>query len=299
MTVLVTGSCSFVGSQFVHMANDEGIATIAMDDASGTDVEAIPAYVPLIRGDLTDRAAVDHVFASYTIDAVVHFACADSVEESCRTPLAYYERNVSGTRNLIEACVRSGAKLVFASSAAVYGFSPAANLAENGPIRPISPLGRTQVAVEWMIADASSAHNLSAVVLRHFNVAGADPYMRTGERSLNATRLISLAAEAAVGVRNAVDVYGEDHVTPDGTCIRDYVHVADVADAHLNALRWLDSGGRHLVLNVGYGRGYSVLEVLEAARRLSGRHFEVKAAVSRPGDPPTSVAAIGRLHSIL
>ncbi|MGY3581928.1 UDP-glucose 4-epimerase GalE [Bradyrhizobium sp. USDA 4350] len=299
MTVLVTGGCGFLGSQFVHTANDEGIATIVLDDVSRTDVEAIPAYVPLILGNPSDRVAIDGVFARFTIDAVVHFGCADAIDESTINPLEYYDRNVSGTKNLLEACIRSGARLVFASSAAVYGSSTAPFLDENSATFPISPLGRSLVAAEWMIADACSAHGLSAVVLRHFNIGGADPYMRTGDRGPKGSGLISLVAEAAIGARESIEVYGDDHPTPDGTCIRDYVHVADVADAYLGALRSLESGGSQPVVNVGYGRGCSVLEVIEAAQRLSGRKFPVKLLSSRPCDPSTSVSTIGRAHSLL
>lgn len=300
MTILVTNGCGFVGAQIVHAANDAGIATIVMDDLSTGSIASIPAYVPVIRADPTDPVSLQAVFASHTIDAVIHLPGAVSIPGAISQPLDCYTRIVSGTAALLQATLRAEAKLIFASTAAVYGASEAASFNENMPTAPLSPLGRAYLAAEWLITDACKAHDLAAVILRHFNPAGADPYMRTGSRPSAAPQgLIAIAAEAAIGQRNEIEVYGSDYATPDGTAVRDFVHVADLADAHLDALRWLEGGGRHGTFNVGSGRGHSVLEVLEAARRLSGRDIPAQLVERRIGDAPRSIASVGRLHSVL
>lgn len=298
-TILVTGGCGFLGAQLVHAANDAGLATIVLDEPAREEIEAIPAYVPLIRGDAGDPQAIHSVFSSHSIDAVVHLAGCTSIEASVRDPLSCYLRNVSGTRNLVEACARWGAKLVYASSAAVYGPSLAARIDENSLTAPASPLGRTQLTAEWLISDACDAGALSAISLRNFNIAGADPYMRTGDRDPGTIRLVRKVAQAALGDRSEVELHGDDHPTPDGSCVRDYVHVADAADAYLEALRWLEQGDRHGVFNLGYGRGYSVRQVIETATRLTGQAIDVRTSDRRPADASSSVAAVGRIYSIL
>ena len=299
MTILVTNGCGFVGAQIVHAANDAGIATIVMDDLSHGWIASIPAYVPVIRANPTDPASLQRVFESHSINAIIHLPRAISIQDAIRQPLHSYTEIVSGTKSIIEAAIQAQAKLVFASSAAVYGASDATSFDENTPPGPLSPLGRAYLAAEWMIADACEAHGLAAAVLRHFSPAGADPYMRTGSGADRPKGIVESAVEAVIGRRSEIEIYGSDFATPDGTAVSDFVHIADLADAHLDALRWLEGGGRHATFNVGSGRGHSVLEVLEAARRLSGRDITVQLLERRPGDVPRRVASVGRLYGVL
>lgn len=299
MTILVTNGCGFVGAQIVHAANDAGIATIVMDDLSHGWIASIPAYVSVIRADPTDEVSLQRVFDSHSINSVIHLPRTVSIQDATRRPLDSYSEIVSGTKAILATAIQAQAKLVFASTAAVYGASEAMSLDENARPGPLTPLGRAYLAAEWMIADACEAYGLAAVVLRHFNPAGADPYMRTGIDAHRPKGIVESTAEAVIGRRSEIEIYGNDYATPDGTAVRDYVHIADLADAHLDALRWLEGGGRHATFNVGSGRGHSVLEVLEAAQRLCGRDIPTRILERRPGDVPRSVASVGRLHSIL
>lgn len=299
MNILVTGGAGYIGSHFVLALQDAGHDAVVLDDLSTGDVRAIPPYVPFVQGDVGDSEVLRKIFEDHAIDAVVHFAGSLIVEQSVIEPMEYYRNNAIGSHVLIEACRDAGIRdLVFSSTAAVYG-STARPIDETAPTRPLSPYGRSKLAVEWMLEDAVRAHGLRAVALRYFNVAGADPYMRAGQRAKKATHLIKVVAEAAIGLRNRVEVFGRDYDTRDGTCVRDYVHVSDLAAAHLNALEWLRAGGDYGVFNCGYGEGATVLEVIESARRLSGSTFTIADAQRRPGDPESVVAVALRAISIL
>lgn len=299
MNILVTGGAGYIGSHFVLALHDAGHGAVVLDNLSTGDIRAIPPYVPFVQDDFGNREVLQKIFKDHAIDAVVHFAGSLSVAKSVAEPMEYYRNNVNGSHTLIEACRTAGIRdLVFSSTAAVYG-STSKPVDETAPARPLSPYGRSKLAVEWMLEDAVQAYGLRAVALRYFNVAGADPYMRAGQRSKEATHLVKIAAEAAIGLRDQVKVFGRDYDTRDGTCIRDYVHVSDIAAAHLNALEWLRSGGDYGVFNCGYGEGTSVLEVIESAKRISRSDFRVVDAERRQGDPESIVAVALRAISVL
>jgi len=292
--VLVTGGAGYVGSHAVLALCDAGIPAVVLDDLSTGRRDLVPADVPFVEGDAGDDALVADLLGRHGIDTVMHFAGSIIVPDSVRTPLAYYRNNTLASQVLIEACVRCGvARFVFSSSAAVYGIPEAERVAENAPTRPINPYGRSKLMTEWMLADTAAAHGLRSVSLRYFNVAGADAAGRAGESPPVSTHLVKVACEAATGKRRDLHLYGEDYPTKDGTCIRDYVHVSDVADAHVAALRHLEEGrvDGALVLNVGYGHGYTVREVLKAVERAAGAPLPVRPMPRRAGDPPELAAA--------
>jgi len=254
----------------------------------------------LVRGDVSDGALVQRVVKEHKIDAVVHFAARIVVPESVADPLGYYFANTVKSRALIEALVAAGVPhLIFSSTAAVYGMVGNDPVAEDALLAPISPYGRSKLMTEWMLADTAVAHPFHYVALRYFNVAGADPAGRSGQSTRGATHLIKVAAETALGKRTGMDVYGTDYPTPDGTCLRDYIHVTDLANAHLDALRYLKAGGSSTVLNCGYGQGYSVLEVIDTVKRVSGIDFTVRVSDRRPGDPAAIVAKAERIRTEL
>jgi UDP-glucose 4-epimerase len=299
MIVLVTGGAGYIGSHFVLALQDAGHDAVVLDDLSTGDLRAVPPYVPFVRGDVGDHETLREVFGRHAIDAVVHFAGSLVVSQSVAEPMEYYRNNVIGSHALIEASRAAGVRdLVFSSTAAVYG-STRGPVDETAPTRPLSPYGRSKLAVEWMLEDAARAYGLRVAALRYFNVAGADPYMRAGQRSKKATHLIKIVAEAAIGLRDRVMVFGRDYETRDGTCVRDYVHVSDLAAMHLHALEWLRAGGDYGVFNCGYGEGASVLDVIDAGRRISGSAFTVVDAERRPGDPDVVIAAPLRAISVL
>ncbi|HRP80222.1 MAG TPA: UDP-glucose 4-epimerase GalE, partial [Aquamicrobium sp.] len=245
----------------------------------------------LIVGDVGDAALVGKLLAAHKIDAIIHFAGSIVVPESVADPLAYYDNNTVRTRTLIEAAVKGGVKhFIFSSTAAVYGAAGAEPVSEDAALHPESPYGRSKLMSEWMLADAGAAYGLRYTALRYFNVAGADPKGRTGQSTAGATHLIKVAGQAALGKRPYIEVFGTDYPTPDGTCLRDYIHVSDLAAAHRLALERLRQGGANLVANCGYGHGYSVFEVLDSVRRVHGRDFEVRLAGRRPGDAAAVVA---------
>src|SRR5580704_6537700 len=300
MTILVTGGAGYIGSHMVHELADAGESVVALDNlATGFDW-AVAEGVPLIVGDTGDQPLVASIIAEHKIEAVIHFAASTVVPESVAEPLAYYRNNTVNSRALIESAVKGGVRhFIFSSTAAVYGNPERMPVAEDTPTMPMSPYGWSKLMTETMLRDAGHAHGLGYVILRYFNVAGADPQLRTGQSSRNATHLIKVAAEAALGLRPKIDVFGTDFPTPDGTGVRDYIHVSDLARAHSDALRHLRAGGASLTLNCGYGHGFSVLEVIDAVKRVSGVDFKVDIAPRRPGDPAQIVAHSERVRSKL
>ena len=300
MTILVTGGCGYIGSHFVHELADAGEPVVVLDDLSTGFRSALPQAVPLAVGSAGDQALVASLIDEYRIDGIVHFAASIVVPDSVRDPLGYYRNNTVNTRALIEVAVQKAVpRFIFSSTAAVYGNPATIPVTEDAPLTPMSPYGTSKLMSEWMLRDASAAHGIRYVVLRYFNVAGADPKLRTGQSTAGATHLIKVAVETALGARAKMDVYGTDYPTPDGTCIRDYIHVSDLARAHSAALAYLRASGANATFNCGYGHGYSVLEVIEAVKRVSGRNFAVNFAPRRPGDPAAIVADAARIRAAL
>ncbi|MEN0074153.1 MAG: UDP-glucose 4-epimerase GalE [Paracraurococcus sp.] len=299
-TVLVTGGAGYIGSQAVLALLDAGYSPVILDNLSTGLPDAVPHGVPLVIGDVADAALVARALDEHRATAVLHFAASHVAPESVIRPLAYWRNNLAGTLGLVEGLVMAGVRrLVFSSTAAVYGIPDTLPVAEGAPCRPINPYGASKLAAERLIADAAEAHGIAYVALRYFNVAGADPAGRTGRRRPGATHLIAVACEAALGRRDAVTVYGDDYDTPDGTGVRDYIHVADLATAHVAALRHLMTGGMGLTLNCGYGCGHSVLGVLEAVERAAGCSVPRRIAPRRLGDPPAVVAVADGMRKVL
>jgi UDP-glucose 4-epimerase len=300
MTILVTGGAGYIGSHMVHALADAGESVVVLDNlVTGFDW-AVAEGVPLIVGDTGDQPLVGSIIAEHGIDAIIHFAASTVVPESVAEPLAYYRNNTVNSRALIETAIKGGVKhFIFSSTAAVYGNPERMPVAEDAPATPMSPYGSSKLMTETMLRDAGHAHGLGYVILRYFNVAGADPQLRTGQSSRNATHLIKVAAEAALGLREKIEVFGTDYPTSDGTGIRDYIHVTDLARAHSDALRHLRAGGASLTLNCGYGHGFSVLEVIDTVKRVSGIDFRVEMGPRRPGDPAQVVAAADRARALL
>lgn len=299
-TVLVTGGAGYIGSHVVLALGDAGRPVVVLDDLSTGRRAAVPPGVPLIEGDAGDRGTVEHVLREHRIGTVMHFAGSIVVPESVEKPLDYYRNNTAGSLALIESCVRAGVgRFIFSSTAAVYGMPERMPIGEDAPLSPINPYGRSKLMTELMLRDAASAYGLRHVVLRYFNVAGADPAGRSGQSSRVATHLLKIAAQAATGRREEIQVYGDDYPTPDGTCIRDYIHVGDLASAHVAALRHLEAGGGSETLNCGYGQGYSVREVLEVVQSVLGRSLRIRTVARRAGDPPELVAGVERIRRTL
>jgi UDP-glucose 4-epimerase len=291
MTVLVTGGAGYIGSHMVYELADAGERVVVLDNLSTGFDWAVAKGVPLVVGETGDQALVARLIREHGVDAVIHFAASIVVPDSVRDPLGYYRNNTMNSRALIECAVKGGVRhFIFSSTAAVYGNPTEIPVREDSATQPISPYGWSKLMTEIMLRDAGSAHGLQHVILRYFNVAGADPKGRTGQSTRAATHLIKVAVEAVLGLRPQLDVFGDDYPTPDGTCIRDYIHVSDLARAHADALRYLRSGAPSLTLNCGYGHGFSVLEVIEAVKRVSGIDFKVDIAPRRPGDPAQIVA---------
>lgn len=300
MTVLVTGGAGYIGSHTVRALADSGENVVVIDNLSTGFSAFLPENVPLFIGDAADENLVDGVIDAHGVDAIIHFAGSIIVPESVRDPLGYYRNNTMTTRNLLSAAVRHNVnRFIFSSTAAVYGNPEHVPVPEHAPTRPTSPYGSSKLMTEIMLHDVAAAHDLNYVVLRYFNVAGADPGCRIGLATVGATHLLKIAVEAATGQRPKIDVYGTDYPTPDGSCIRDFIHVSDLAEAHRSALTYLRNGGCPATLNCGYGRGYSVLEVIEAVRRVSGRNFAVQVADRRPGDIMTMIADTSRIQTTL
>jgi UDP-glucose 4-epimerase len=300
MAVLVTGGAGYIGSHMVLALIDAGEKVVVLDDLSTGFRRAVHQAATLYVGDVADEALVKRLIAEHGIEAVIHFAAKIVVPDSVADPLGYYLANTVKSRALLSALVDTGVKrFVFSSTAAVYGTPEEMPVPEDAPVRPVSPYGTSKLMTEWMLRDAAAAHGLAYVVLRYFNVAGADPAGRSGQSTPNATHLIKVACETALGKRERMEVFGTDYPTPDGTCIRDYIHVTDLAAAHLDALGHLRGGGENLLLNCGYGRGYSVLQVIDTVKRVSGVDFPVVHSPRRPGDPVTIVARTDRIRAQL
>src|SRR6185437_1317464 len=291
MTVLVTGGAGYIGSHMVWELLDAGEKVVVVDRLSTGFDWAVAPEATLVVGDVGDADLVRGVIRDHGVDAIIHFAGSIVVPESVADPLAYYENNTSKTRTLVETAVREGVKhFIFSSTAAVYGAAGLEPVREDARLAPESPYGLSKLMSEWMLRDAAAAHDLRYTALRYFNVAGADPRGRTGQSTPGATHLIKVACQTAQGKRASMQVFGTDYATPDGTCVRDYIHVSDLAHAHYLALQRLRAGEGNLVANCGYGHGYSVLEVIEAVRRVHGAAFEVTMGGRRPGDADAVVA---------
>lgn len=300
MTILVSGGAGYIGSHMVLALLDRGERVVVLDDLSTGFWWAVPPEAVLVQGDMGDAGLVARVIEEHGIDEIAHFAARIVVPESVSDPLGYYLNNTVKTRSLLECAVRGGVKrFIFSSTAAVYGEPPVSPVPEDTTLAPINPYGRSKLMSEWMLADTARAFGLGYVALRYFNVAGADPKGRSGQSTPNATHLIKVASQAALGKRTGLEVFGTDYPTPDGTCVRDYIHVTDLALAHLAALDHLRAGGGNLTLNCGYGRGFSVREVIEVVKRVSGVDFPVKLSPRRPGDPASLVAKADRIRAEL
>jgi UDP-glucose 4-epimerase len=291
MTVLVTGGAGYIGSHTVRALTDAGESVVVIDNLSTGFSQFVPEGVALFIGDAADENLVEGVISAHQVETIIHFAGSVVVPDSMRDPLAYYRNNTMTTRSLLNAAVKCGVnRFVFSSTAAVYGNPDHVPVPEHAPTRPLSPYGSSKLMTEIMLHDVAAAHGMNYVVLRYFNVAGADPQARIGLATVGATHLMKIAVEAATGQRAKIDVFGTDYPTPDGSCIRDFVHVTDLAQAHRAALSYLRGGGTSMTLNCGYGHGYSVKETIEAVRRISGRNFAVQYAPRRPGDIMTMIA---------
>jgi UDP-glucose 4-epimerase len=300
MTVLVTGGAGYIGSHMVLALVEAGENVVVIDNLTTGLSAFLPESVPLFIGDAADENLVEGVIEQHGVESIIHFAGSVVVPDSMRDPLGYYRNNTFTTRNLLNAAVKRGInRFVFSSTAAVYGNPDQVPVTEIAPTRPLSPYGFSKLMSEIMLHDVASAHGMKYVALRYFNVAGADPQARIGLATAGATHLLKIAVEAATGQRAKIDVFGTDYPTPDGSCIRDFIHVSDLAQAHRAALSYLRGGGVSVTLNCGYGRGYSVLETIEAVRRISGRSFAVQYAERRPGDIMTMVADTSRMRSML
>ncbi|MBO0733226.1 MAG: UDP-glucose 4-epimerase GalE [Methylocapsa sp.] len=300
MPVLVTGGAGYIGGHMVLALLDKGEEVIVLDDLSTGFRWAVPQPAELVIGDTGDAELVTRIIAEFNVDAIIHFAAKIVVPESVAEPLSYYLGNTVKTRSLLQCAVREKVKyFIFSSTAAVYGEAGERPISELAPLAPVNPYGRSKLMSEWMLEDAGRAHGIKFAILRYFNVAGADPERRLGQSGAHATHLIKVAAQTALGLRPRLEIFGTDYPTKDGTCIRDFVQVTDLVNAHLLALDYLHGGGENLVCNCGYGHGLSVREVINAMKQVSGVNFEVQIAGRRPGDSASLVAATGRIRSIL
>ncbi len=298
-TVLVTGGAGYIGSHVVLQLRERGEDVVVLDSLVSGFRQAV-LDTPLVVGDVGDRELVGRVLREHGVDTVMHFAAHTIVPESVRNPLKYYGNNTCSTRSLLQSCAEHGVShFVFSSTAAVYGVLESGYASEDTATAPINPYGTSKLMSEWMLRDLSAATALRHVALRYFNVAGSDPSGRIGQSTREATLLIKVAAEAASGKRPGLSLFGTDYPTPDGTGVRDYIHVSDLATAHLDALRYLRAGGASVTLNCGYGHGYSVREVLQAVERASGKRVPVKEEPRREGDPPVLVAKSDRIKQLL
>jgi UDP-glucose 4-epimerase len=297
--ILVTGGCGYIGSHVTRQLSESGRTVVVYDNLSTGFRDALIHGEELIEGDLCDHVALNAAFEKHQFTTVLHFAAAIIAPESCVLPLKYYGNNTRNTLGLLEACVRHNVqRFIFSSTAAVYGFPVGGVASEESLQAPINPYGTSKLMSEWMLRDTSAAHGLQYVALRYFNVAGADPQARMGQRTPEATHLIKVACQAALGMRENVGIYGTDYPTADGTGIRDYIHIEDLASAHLFALKYLEKGGKPTAMNVGYGRGSSVREVLEIVREVSGVDFSIIESERRPGDPASLVAQADRIGEL-
>lgn len=300
MAILVSGGAGYIGSHMVLELLDRGETVVVLDDLSTGFWSAVPGEAIFVQGDMGDQALVESVIADHGISEIAHFAAKIVVPDSVSDPLGYYLNNTVKTRALLESAVRGGVRhIIFSSTAAVYGEPALSPVPEEIALQPINPYGRSKLMSEWMLGDVARAHGLAYVALRYFNVAGADPKGRSGQSSPNATHLIKVACQAALGQRAGLEIFGTDYPTPDGTCVRDYIHVTDLARAHLAALDHLRGGGGNLTLNCGYGRGFSVRQVVDVVKRVSGADFPVTLSGRRAGDPASLIAKADRIRSEL
>ncbi len=298
-TVLVTGGAGYIGSHVVLQLRARGEQVVVLDNLVTGFRQAV-LDTPLIVGNAGDGELLRRTIAEHRVSAVLHFAAHTIVPESVREPLKYYGNNTCATRSLLAACLEGGVRqFVFSSTAAVYGMPEGGIAREDSRMAPINAYGTSKLMSEWMLRDVTAVTDLRAVALRYFNVAGSDPQGRIGQATAKATLLIKVACEAVVGKRSHVSIYGTDYPTSDGTGIRDYIHVDDLARAHLNALYYLRAGGATTTLNCGYGHGYSVREVLDSVQRVAGKRIEIREEPRREGDPPTLVAGAERIRQVL
>jgi UDP-glucose 4-epimerase len=298
-TILVTGGAGYIGSHVVLQLVAAGERVVVLDNLSTGFANAVIG-AELVTGDTGDPDLVGRILREHAVDAVMHFAAHTIVPESVADPLKYYRNNTCNTRNLLAACSEAGVRhFIFSSTAAVYGIPEDPLADEQTRLAPINPYGTSKLMSEWMLRDLSAAGPMTHVALRYFNVAGSDPQGRIGQSTREATLLIKVACEAAVGKREQVAIFGTDYPTPDGTGVRDYIHVADLADAHIRALEYLRAGGESATLNCGYGHGYSVREVLDTVSRVNGSPLTVNEQPRRAGDPPMLVARADRIRERL
>ncbi len=300
MSILVTGGAGYIGSHMVLALTDAGERVVVLDNLSTGFGWAVDPRATLVEGDTGDEALVTSLLKAHAVEAIIHFAGSIVVPDSVSDPLGYYLNNTVKSRSLIASAVAAGVPhFIFSSTAAVYGNPAVTPVPEDAELRPMSPYGSSKLMTEIMLADTARAHPLRYAALRYFNVAGADPAGRSGQSTPRATHLIKVACETALGKRQHMDVFGTDYPTADGTCIRDYIHVTDLAAAHMAALKHLRGGGASSIFNCGYSKGYSVLQVIEAVKRVSGVDFAVRLAARRPGDPASIVAASDRIRAEL
>ncbi len=297
--ILVTGGAGYIGSHVVRQLGANGENVITLDNLS-TGFEAAVTSGELVIGDTGDAALLDRIFDDHDIDTIMHFAAHTVVPESVSDPLKYYGNNTASSRTLLERAHVHGVKhVVFSSTAAVYGIPSEGAASEATPTRPINPYGSSKLMTEWMLRDLANAGGPSYVALRYFNVAGCEPDGTIGQSTPKATLLVKVACEAAVGIRAGVSIFGTDFPTPDGTGVRDYIHVEDLASAHLDALAYLRDGGKSTTLNCGYGHGYSVREVLAAVEKANGTALHITEEPRRDGDPPELIAVAKKIQSVL
>ncbi|MZR32403.1 UDP-glucose 4-epimerase GalE [Sneathiella litorea] len=300
MSVLLTGGAGYIGSHMVYQLLDEGESVVVLDNLSTGFDWAIPPAALFVKGDIADEALISRIIENHRIDAVIHFAGSSVVPESVQDPLGYYKNNTLKSCSLIASAIEGGVKhFVFSSTAAVYGMPDNHIATEETPLQPISPYGSSKLMIERILQDASNAHDFRYVALRYFNVAGADPNGRTGQSNLNATHLIKVACQASLGLRSHMEVYGSDYDTPDGTGVRDYIHVSDLVSAHSATLRYLRNGKPSEILNCGYGHGHSVLEIINTVKEISNCEFDVKFSDRRTGDAAALIAANAKILKTL
>jgi len=298
-TILVTGGAGYIGSHVVRQLGAAGETVVTLDNLCTGFKEAVTSG-ELIVGDTGDEPLLERIFSEHDIDTVMHFAAHTIVPESVSDPLKYYRNNTCSSRTLLEVAARHGVRnVVFSSTAAVYGIPEGGRAAEDSPTQPINAYGTSKLMTEWMLRDLAAAGGPRYVALRYFNVAGCDPSGTIGQSTPKATLLVKVACEAATGRRPGVYIFGTDYPTPDGTGLRDYIHVEDLATAHLDALGYLRDGGESTVLNCGYGHGYSVREVLAAVERANGEPLKISEEPRRAGDPPELVAVAERIRDVL
>ncbi|MGQ0658049.1 MAG: UDP-glucose 4-epimerase GalE [Chromatiales bacterium] len=297
--ILVTGGAGYIGSHVARQLGEAGHDLVILDNLSKGFRESV-LHGELVVGDTGDRELVNHLLRQRRIDSVMHFAAHTVVPESLSNPLKYYGNNTCCTRNLLDCCVTAGVKhFIFSSTAAVYGIPADGTCAEDTPTNPINPYGASKLMSERMLSDLCAATPMRHVTLRYFNVAGCDPHGRIGQSTREATLLIKVACETAVGRRPHISIFGTDYPTPDGTGVRDYIHVEDLADAHLKALDYLAAGGASTTLNCGYGHGYSVREVLRTIEKVDGKPLKIREEPRRAGDPPALIAVADRIREAM